>query len=551
MTSNDDKRTRDEMLAEIALLRSRIAALEGKGRSEHEVDWDVLFHQLTAVADHVIWFMGVVPERMLYVSPAFEQIWGRTADELYEDARLWAKCIHEDDVPAVLAQFEDLVAGRIPTFSATYRVVRPDGGVRWVEDTGAALFAEDGSVYRLTGMVKDVTRRKLAEAEHQALADRIQQAQKIESLGVLAGGVAHDFNNLLVGILGNADLALLDLPPESPARPRLEGVELAARRAADLARQMLAYSGKGRFVVTRLDLRKLFEEIAHLLEVSISKKAVLKYRFADQMPAIEGDATQIRQVVMNLITNASESIGDNSGVISISTGAMECDRSYLAETYLDDDLEPGVFAFIEVSDTGCGMDDETQRCIFDPFFTTKFAGRGLGLAAALGIVKGHKGALKVYSEPGTGTTFKILFPAIGEVAADQPERSAPGEEAPCSGTILLVDDEETIRLVGEAMLRRGGFDVITAPDGRSALDVFTERAADIDCVLLDLAMPNMDGEETYRELRRVAPGVKVLLSSGYNEQDAINRFSGKNLAGFIQKPYRSADLLEAVRKVLA
>ena len=550
MGSSDDKRTRDELLDEIGLLRSRITALEGSRRSENEVDWEVLFHQLTAVADHVIWFMGVVPERMLYVSPAFEQIWGRTAEELYGDVRLWAKCIHEDDVSAVLAQFEDLVAGRIPTFSATYRVVRSDGAIRWVEDTGAALFAEDGSVYRLTGMVKDVTRRKQAEAEHAALTERVQQAQKIESLGVLAGGVAHDFNNLLVGILGNADLALLELPPESPARPRLEGVELAARRAADLARQMLAYSGKGKFVVDRLDLRTLIDEIAHLMEVSISKKAVLKYHFADNVPVIEGDATQIRQVMMNLITNASESIGDNSGMISISTGAMECDRDYLAETYLDDDLEPGVFAFLEVSDTGCGMDDSTLRRIFDPFFTTKFTGRGLGLAAALGIVKGHRGAVKVYSEPRKGTTFKILFPAVGAVAADAAEPPMSGERAPTGGTILLADDEETVRLVGEAMLRRGGFDVITAPDGRRALEVFEERSDEIDCVVLDLAMPNMDGEETYRELRRITPDVKVLLSSGYNEQDAINRFAGKRLAGFIQKPYRAADLLGAVHQVL-
>jgi len=550
MSSSDDPRTRDDLIAEIELLRSRIVALEGVRRAGNEVDWEVLFHQLTALADHVIWFMGVEPERMLYVSPAFEQIWGRTCEDLYGDVRLWAKCIHPEDIGEVIVQFEELVAGRISSFHAEYRIVRADGEVRWVEDTGAALYDEQGAVYRLTGMAKDVTRRKLADAEHRVLTDRIQQAQKIESLGVLAGGVAHDFNNLLVGILGNADLALLDLPPESPARPRLEGVELAARRAADLARQMLAYSGKGKFVIDRLDIRKLIEEITHLMEVSISKKAVLKYRFADSVPAIEGDATQIRQVVMNLITNASEAIGDHSGVISITTGAMECDRAYLAETYLDANLEPGIYSFVEVSDTGSGMDDETLQRIFDPFFTTKFTGRGLGLAAALAIAKGHKGALKVYSEVGKGTTFKDLFPAIRDAATDEIDTASEEDLGAMGGTILLVDDEETVRVVGATMLRHGGFDVITAQDGRSALDMFAERADEIDCVVLDLAMPNMDGEETYRELRRIDADVKVLLTSGYNEQDAINRFAGKRLAGFIQKPYRSAELIAAVAAVL-
>ncbi len=550
MASDEERRDRDELLAEIALLRSRVAALEGAQDAGGEVEWDVLFHQLAAVADHVIWFMGVQPERMLYVSPAFEQIWGRTADDLYADVRLWAKCIHPDDVGPVLTQFEDLLAGRISAFQAEYRVIRADGEVRWVEDTGAALFDEAGAVFRLTGMVKDVTRRKLAEEEHRALTERIAQTQRIESLGVLAGGVAHDFNNLLVGILGNADLALLDLPAESPARSRLEGIELAARRAADLARQMLAYSGRGRFVVDRLDLRKLLEEIAHLMEVSISKKAVLKYSFADDVPAIEGDATQIRQVMMNLITNASEAIGEHSGIISVSTGAMYCDRAYLAETYLDDDLPPGVYAFIEVSDTGAGMDDETAHRIFEPFFTTKFTGRGLGLAAALGIVKGHSGALKVYSEPGKGTTFKILFPAVEGTTAGDLLPSGDPDAARSGGTVLLVDDEETVRLVGSAMLRRGGFDVITAQDGRAALAMFAQRHGEVDCVILDLAMPNMDGEETYRELRAVDPDVRVLLSSGYNEQDAINRFAGKRLAGFIQKPYRAEELIQAVRAVI-
>ncbi|MBE0611604.1 MAG: PAS domain S-box protein, partial [Dehalococcoidia bacterium] len=265
--------------------------------------------------------------------------------------------------------------------------------------------------------VIDVTERRAAEAERRRLDQQMQQTQKLESLGILAGGIAHDFNNLLVAILGNAGLALLELPPESPARQTVQAIETAAQRAADLTRQMLAYSGKGQFVVEPLNLSRVVEEMAHLLEVSVSKRAVLKYHFAPNLPPIEADATQVRQVIMNLITNASDAIGERSGVISISTGMQYADRAYLAESYLDADLPEGDYVYIEVADTGEGMADETRVRIFDPFFTTKFTGRGLGLAAVLGIVRGHRAAIKLYSESGRGTTFKVLFPAAAATAA--------------------------------------------------------------------------------------------------------------------------------------
>jgi signal transduction histidine kinase/CheY-like chemotaxis protein len=400
-------------------------------------------------------------------------------------------------------------------------------------------------------LFNDVTARHQAEEERHALETRVQEVQRNESLAVLAGGVAHDFNNLLVGILGNADLALMDLAPESPARANIEGVELAARRAADLDRQMLAYSGKGCFVIDRLDLNSLLQEISHLMEATISKKAVLKYHLARSLPAVRADATQLRQVVMNLITNAAEAIGEHTGVITISTGVMECDAAYLDKVGLGADLPAGTYAFLEVSDTGCGMDEATLARVFDPFFTTKFTGRGLGLAAVRGIVKGHQGAIKVYSEVGRGTTFKVLLPASPE---DMLRIVTPTGEAPTPvprrATILLVDDEPTVRVVGSAMLRHGGYDVITARDGRAALEAFATRTDEIDCVLLDLSMPQLDGQETFRELRRIRPDVRVVLTSGYNEQDAVNRFAGKGLAGFIQKPYRASELLAAIAQAL-
>jgi CheY-like chemotaxis protein len=290
--------------------------------------------------------------------------------------------------------------------------------------------------------------------------------------------------------------------------------------------------------------------MAHLLEVSVSKRAVLKYRFAPDLPAIEGDATQLRQVIMNLITNASDAIGDRSGVISIATGLMYADAAYLRTAYMDDGLPEGDYVYLEVADTGIGMDPETAARIFDPFFTTKFTGRGLGLAAVLGIVRGHRGAIKLYTEPGRGTTFKILFPAAGSEPAGAPvgiAEASPPSAAPA--VILVVDDDETVRSVTRRMLEQAGHTVLVAADGHQALDVYRQRPG-IDLVLLDMTMPRMDGEETFRELRRVDPGVRVILTSGYNEQDATERFAGKGLAGFIQKPYRPQDLLEKVRAAL-
>jgi CheY-like chemotaxis protein len=253
---------------------------------------------------------------------------------------------------------------------------------------------------------------------------------------------------------------------------------------------------------------------------------------------------------MNLIINASEAIGEKSGVVTVSTGVMEADRSYLTETYLDENLPEGYYVSLEVADTGCGMDEQTRRKIFDPFFTTKFTGRGLGLAAVLGIVRGHGGALKVYSQPGRGTTFKILLPASQQPAEKSVGTSATKQEWAGSGVILVVDDEENVRITAKRMLEIGGFTVLTAEDGRKALEVFRSRADEIGAVLLDLSMPHLGGEETFRELRRIRPDVRVILSSGYNEEQTTNRFAGKGLAGFVQKPYGVGTLVERIRQAL-
>ncbi len=432
-------------------------------------------------------------------------------------------------------------------------------GERWME-LSIAVRGQRHADARFVMLVRDVTDRRQAEEENLALERQVQHAQKLESLGVLAGGIAHDFNNLLTGILGQADLALDGLSPMSPVRGNLEEIEKASRRAADLANQMLAYSGKGRFVVKPIGIGELIEEMAYLLDVSISKKAVLKYDLADDLPTFDGDATQIRQIFMNLVTNASEAIGDKSGVITVSTGIMHCDRAYLEGvrgTEKDRQNEPlpeGNYVYFEVSDTGSGMDAETIDKVFDPFFTTKFTGRGLGMSAVLGIVRGHKGALRIYSEVGKGSTFKVLFPATesadADLASQEPSQDAEREWRG-AGTVLIADDEESVINVGKQMLERMGFGVLTAADGLEALDLYREHHDEIVCILLDLTMPRMDGEEAFRAMRQIDPDVSVILCSGYNKQDATQRFVGKGLVGFIQKPYMMAELQEKLQEVIA
>ena len=439
------------------------------------------------------------------------------------------------------------------------RIRRNGGPPFWVGIVSRTTTAPDTTDDVLIRMVvTDITERKRAEEERQRLERQVRHKQKLESLGVLAGGIAHDFNNILMIILGNADLALRDLSPLAPACGNIKEVLQATHRAADLTRQMLAYSGKGRFVIEPIQLNDMVKEMSHLLEASISKKALLKHSFGRDIPVFDGDATQIRQIVMNLITNASEAIGDKSGVITISTGAMDCHRDYLDDvkgllrTSLDESLPEGRYVYLEVVDTGCGMDAETQEKLFDPFFTTKFSGRGLGMAAVSGIVRGHKGTIKIDSRPDKGATFRVLFPASESHAAlakGQELGGAGAQEWRGQGTVLVVDDEEPVRFLAERMVERIGFSVLTACDGHEALEVFREHADEIVCVLLDLTMPRLDGEQTFDELRRIRPEVKVILCSGYNEQETTQRFVGKGLAGFVQKPYTLATLVAKLKEI--
>ncbi len=398
-------------------------------------------------------------------------------------------------------------------------------------------------------IVRDLTAQKQAEGERSILERQLFQAQKMESLGVLAGGIAHDFNNLLMGVLGHSGLALEQLNPLHPARRNLEAIQKAGLRAADLTRQMLAYSGRGQFIVKHLDLTSQVEEMLHLLEVSLPKTVVLNLDLPKGLPSVSADASQVQQVIMNLVINAAEAIGDVSGAISLATGAQLLRDGDMGRMLVGQDATPGLYVYLEVEDTGCGMDADTLQRIFEPFFTTKFTGRGLGLSAIMGIVRGHHGALRVDSEVGRGTVFKVLFPAKG-ITADT--LAAPGPEVSRvdSGLILVVDDDETVRAVARQALELKGFEVLDAHDGRVAVALVRQHGAAIGLVLLDMTMPHMGGEEAFLEMRLLQPDLAVVLSSGYDEVEAMGRFQGKGLKGFIQKPYGPRDLISKIQEIL-
>jgi PAS domain S-box-containing protein len=401
---------------------------------------------------------------------------------------------------------------------------------------------ESGGRPFVSVIARDVTNRK--ELERLLL-----QKDKLESLGLLAGGIAHDFNNLLVGIMGNASLALETISSNNPARTMLKDVMLASETAGNLTRQLLAYAGKGRFIIEPLDLSDLVRQIHNLLQTSVSKNVSLRLDLSANLPCIEADVTQIQQLIMNLVINAAEAIGAEEGTVLITTGTQHVDEDYIATVLTPAQISPGDYITLQVHDTGSGMTQETIDKIFDPFFTTKFTGRGLGLAAVLGIVRGHRGAIKVYSTLCQGTTFKVLFPASSQPTA-KPAQKVDVERAAGGETVLVVDDEHIVRRSAKAMLERYGYSVVLAENGKEAVELFKVLADKIDMVLLDMTMPVMGGEEAFRHMKTIRGDVRVILSSGYNEVEAVRRFTGKGLAGFLQKPYSAVTLAEKVRTVL-
>jgi len=485
-----------------------------------------------------------------YISPADEMLRGYRADEVIGHTIF--EITTTEGITTLGERFRLRKAAerqgvRTGTLTFELQQICKDGRLIWTEMLSTPERDARGSITGYHGITRDITTRKQAVQ----LEKQLLHAQKLESLGILAGGIAHDFNNILMVILGNSNLAAKGISKDSPAMENLHMIEHAVARAADLTKQMLAYSGKGKFVIEDLDLNQQLVAMLPLLEASTSKKATLKLNQHQPLPLIEADATQMNQIVMNLVINASEAIGENNGVIDITTGSIECDQSYLKKCLLGENLSGGAYVSLEVTDTGCGMDEKTVSKLFDPFFTTKFTGRGLGMSAVLGIVRGHKGAIIVNSELGQGTTFKILLPANSKQVArlNNDAHNNHEDDWQGSGTILLVDDEEMVRSLGVAMLSMLGFTTITAKDGQEAVNIFKETP-DIAFVVLDLTMPQMDGEQCFRELRRLQPAVKVIMASGYNEQEVSQKFAGEGPSGFIQKPFSLSELRASIKRVI-
>jgi len=438
------------------------------------------------------------------------------------------------------------------TIRYPYHYRRPSDGREFdLRILKAPVFAADGSIEAILMLVEDATKEMTALREQEQFNTKMEHVQRLESLGVLAGGIAHDFNNILTAIIGNTTLVRQKLAGNTLVDPLLERIDTSSMQAADLCRQMLDYAGKRTITSKAVDLSRLIEEMVGMLEVSIAKSCVLRLDLNPQLPAVKIDGAQIQQVIMNLVINASEAIGKQSGSISIASGITRMDANYRASCHLLDELPDGLYAFIEVADTGCGMNADVKEHLFDPFFTTKFSGRGLGMSAVLGIVRSHGGTIKVYSEEGKGTTFKVLLPIDDTVPVATPRTKQDAlEEWQGSGTILIIDDDETVREVLASMLESLGFSTLTAKDGDIGVARYLEQPDAIDLVFTDLTMPHMGGEEVFTELRKQHPKVRVVLCSGYDEADASLRFSGKGLKGFLHKPFTIENLRKVTHQAL-
>ncbi len=422
-----------------------------------------------------------------------------------------------------------------------------DGHVINTETIVTLLRNEEGEGLGLLGVSRDISHRRESEKQREREDSRFREGQKLESLRHMAGGVAHDFNNLLTGIMGNISLALMDLDPQSPIYDFLKDVEYSAHQASDLAMQMLAYSGKGRLLKSSLDVNETINGMRHLINSTMNLGITLTYRLHEMETLIEADSVQFQQLVLNLVTNAVEAIGKRGGEIVIESGKRYCNREFLSNSSIDEELPEGTYAYIEVSDSGPGMDPNTMSRVFDPFFSTKFTGRGLGLATVIGIVRAHNGTVTVSSSLGKGSVFTVFFPIMDAEPVEPPSPPSRGTEE--TRTILIADDEPVVQRLMQRTLSRSGLKVLTASNGFEAIAAFQNHRDAIDTIVLDLTMPKMGGEQALDELRELGCDVPILLSSGYSDTVVSERFQGKKIAGFLQKPFSPQELLDRIDEV--
>jgi PAS domain S-box-containing protein len=470
-------------------------------------------------------------ENVVLMTPRCKLLFGFESNEAPLTFEQMLEQIHAEDRARADAEIKRVIDGE-SDYDIEYRVLLPNGGVRWIASRGLAHRIASKSQSRLAGVALDVTERRQAQ-------EAMLQAHKLESIGLLAGGIAHDFNNLLTGIIGSASFVIDTLGDDDPNTDMLRNVVDAGERAADLTRQLLAYAGKGKFTVQTLDLSRIVTDISALLRASIARTVTLEMNLTQPLPHIEGDVTQIQQVLMNLVINASEAISDE-GSVSVSTGVATLEEGGREHFVVGEDVSPGTYAYLEVADTGAGMDKEILSKIFEPFFTTKFTGRGLGLAAVFGIVRGHDGALEIHTTPGEGSCFRVYFPASDlEPAAPKPLAS-----------LLFVDDEPIVRTMAKTALERAGFFVALADNSNEAVQAIAENP-EFSLVVLDLAHSSTDGVDAIQALRRKRRDLRILLSSGLSENEVRSRFPGERIDGVLQKPYSASTLVRFVRELTA
>jgi two-component system cell cycle sensor histidine kinase/response regulator CckA len=448
----------------------------------------------------------------------------------------WLRCVHPDDLERVRRDMLRSIE-RQEELRHQFRILR-NGQVRWITTFGQVV-TDQGHPGRLVGISIDTTDLHTAE-------EAVRQAARFESIARLAGGVAHDFNNLLAGIMGGASFIAEVLPEDHSSRSMLDLILRSSERAAQLTRQLLAYAGQGAFALRRLDLSRAVQEACSLVRGSFSSRVEFEVQTGWDLPPIEADSNQVREVVLNLVVNASEAIGEGIGLVRVRTGLERLDRAAIACRFSGTDVAPGVYAYLEVQDTGPGMTNDVANRIFEPFFTTKFMGRGLGLSAVQGIVRGHRGAIELETSPGAGTRFRAFFPIT---AAEIPE-TVPRNVEERRRCVLIIDDEQAVRDVVTAVLSRAGYTVLTASDGLAGLETFRSREAQISLVILDVSMPRMSGAEVLAEIRRSGARVQVLITSGYPEAEAMARIEREDIAGFLQKPFKVRELGKLIGRLL-
>jgi len=483
----------------------------------------VEFWDMVDTAPVMIWRSTATDRLCTFFNRKWLNFRGRTMEQ--ELGQGWTEGVHGDDLERVLAVYKSSFDEHGP-FNIEYRLRRSDAEYRWILDQAVPQFSYWGKFVGYTGLCSDIT--ELRTAKQDALA-----RQNLETIGVLAAGIAHDFNNLLGGILAEAELAFEDLPAGAAVPEGIQKIKTVALRGSEIVRELMIYAGQETGSLEPIDIARLTGEMVQLIRISVSKHVRIETTFAADLPAIQANAAQIRQVIMNLVINASEAIGDVDGTIRLAT------------------RQDGDCIQIEVADTGQGMDAEIQTRIFDPFFTTKSAGRGRGLAVVQAVVHNHGGSIQVETAPGRGTTFRILLPSAKIAPAEHPAGPQPGSRSTVKGTILMVEDEPTMLLSVSKMLRKRGFTILEASDGSAAIRLLQSEGNTIDIMVLDVTIPGKSSRDVFAEARRFHPDIKIILTTAYSEGVAGSSLSWPRVEGFIRKPYEIGSLEQLIERVMS